>query len=197
MNAGKLLSAGLLSTLLVACESGNQPAVGQAEREKVVPVINALTKSAAMQAGYGISREVVGEEPDFDIFNDEMTKQMKEAGICENFIELAKEISQSMRTDFQFNWMTSPRFLNIVSCLESNAESFGEGTNPDAVMGVIDQCICAGSGTLFGAVGFGWNGKYKSPQINQYKAPNVGTYRSPDVGGYKSPTIPGYKGPAL
>lgn len=197
MKPGKILSLGLLSAMLAACNSSTETAKGDAEREKVIPVVNALTKAAALQAGYGISREVVGNEKDMDFFNEEMTKELQALGICDNFIELAKEITQSVLRDKKFNWMTSSRFMDIVSCMESNAGGLGEGAGPDAAMAVIDQCICGGSGTLFGSLGYSWSGQYKSPQLNVYKAPNIGTYKSPDVGSYKSPTVPGYKSPAL
>lgn len=200
MKAGKLLSLGLLSAaMFVACDTGSQPAPAgdSATRRQVTPMVNALTKAAAVQAGYGMSREAAADDQGFDFFNEQMAKQLEAAGVCSNFIDLLKEITQSSQQDSAFNWMTSSRFMDIVSCMESNASGLGENANPDAVMSVIDQCICAGSGTLFGALGYAWTGKYKSPELNTYKAPSEASYKSPSDGSYKSPNLPSYKSPSL
>lgn len=199
MKPGKLLSLGLLSAMLAACNSGTDtPKGGNVDGRTIAPAINALTKAAATQAGLEMSR--VGDE-DFNPFDEKMVAAMKEVGICEGFILLAEEIFQSMESDTSFNFATSPRFAEMVECIAGEVQSFtpGKAPSPDAVMGLIDKCLCgSGGGTVFGAIAaYNWSAKYKVPSLSVYKSPSTGNYKSPSLGNYKSPSLGNYKSPAL
>lgn len=198
MKPGKILSLGLLSAMLVACNSGTEstPAT-EVDGRTIAPAVNALTKAAALQAGFQMSREAVADKP-VNPFDTTVAKSLGQIGVCQNFIDLINELAATAPTQGQ-TLMKSERFMKVVSCFETEAQGLSDGSDIDAVFALFDKCFCDGSGgSVFGAIaGYAWTAKYKAPQLSAYKAPATGNYKSPSLGNYKSPSLGNYKSPGL
>lgn len=196
MKPGKILSFGIMAAMLVACDSATTTPAGQADGNKIGPAVNAVAKVGALQAGYGISREAAADSGfDFKAFdNQEFQNQLREIGICENFIDLIGELANLSPTQNT----TPPKLAKVISCMTTESQNLAENADGEALFPVLDKCFCDGSGTVFGAIAaYAWNGKYKSPQLTTYKAPATGSFKTPNTGTYKSPTLQGYKSPSL
>jgi len=200
MKAGKLLSIGLLSAALFGCEQASEPATSsQVDGHKVGSAVNALSKTAARQAGYAMSYESADSSSGgFDQFSDPAFQdQLRSIGICENFIQLVSEFSTANQGTGQPTY--SSRLLKVVQCLEDETKNMSEETSGDALFPVLDKCFCDGSGTVFGAIRAYTFAKYGAPQFNGYSAPATKGYGSPSAApGYSAPAAaPGYSAPSL
>ncbi len=191
MKTGKLLSIAILSIMVWGCNSSIESGAAKPDAAKVGFAVNTVAKTSALQAGYGISREVVADTGgiDTELFaSEEFQAQMKAIGICDNFIELIGELGSKTNQ--------SPRLEKVVSCLVDETEGLGKDVSGDAFFPIFDKCFCDGSGAVFGAIlAYSWD--YRAPALISFKAPVVGTYKAPVLPGYKSPSIPGYKAPSL
>lgn len=196
MKAVRILSVGLLSAWIWGCNQSTEPAPRQAGTVNVAPAVNALSKAAALKAGYGMSREAV--DSGFDPFNAQIAQSLEQLGVCDNFVQLINEIINAGSDSSEQTLMNSPRFRNVVSCFESEAANLAANTSPDQLFPIFDKCFCNGSGTVFGAL-FAMS-RYSAPQFNGYSAPVAARgYTSPSVApGYNSPSpAPGYSAPNL
>ena len=200
MKAGRILSIGFLSLLAFACDQGTQPAPasqGQVDGRRISPAVNALTKTAALQAGYGMSREAAVEGDSADAFDSALVDAFQKIGICQNFIDMVTEVIHAGSENAQQTLLASPRFQRVVSCFETEAQSLQGTEDINLIFGVFDKCFCEGSGSVFGAIAaYAWK-NYSAPQLNGYTAPKLGTYKSPDLPGYQAPSLPGYKAPSI
>jgi hypothetical protein len=198
MNPGKILSLGLLSAFLWACNSSTEPAPPRSgvDGRQIAPAINALSKVGAYHAGMGMSREVAAADSGFNPFSEEVTKALKDVGVCDNFIQLINELAQSKGDQ---SIMESPRFTKVISCFETEGQGLNEQSSVQDMLGIFDKCFCDGSGSVFGAIrAYAFSG-YSAPQFNVYSAPVTAPgYGAPSpASGYSAPSLPGYSAPSL
>ncbi|GEM_PF-7100673 len=196
MRTAKLFSLCFISALLWNCDQPTQSDAKARNERLATPGINALTKAAALNAGLRISREV---PPGLDAspFSSEALAAMRDAGLCDNFILLLDEMVQSEHDTAA----SYPQLTAVFNCVEKNAGSMSAAASVDEIMGVIDQCFCDGSGTLFGGfAGLTLNAYSRpgNPAGAGYSRPSPGSvYSTPTVPGYSAPFIPGYTAPSL
>src|SRR5690606_37639224 len=178
MQKGKTLSLCLLAAMLWNCNEATSPEKAGTDPASVPATIDALAKKAAVQAGYSISPPN-DEGPDLgDAFSAEALTAMRDAGLCDNFVKLVEEISQNEDA------LAGPRFKNVVTCLTDKVESITAQSSESAIMGIVEDCFCAGSGSLF--AGFG------NFAFSTYSAPSSAggsTYSAPSTSssGYSAP----------
>lgn len=199
MKAGHILSAGLLSVWVFGCNQATEPAQRQVDGRTIAPAVNALSKVAAVHAGYGMSREVAN-DPSVNPFDSAVAQSLQQIGVCDNFVQLIQEILNAGSTANEQTLMNSPRFQKVVTCFESEANNLTGTEAPEALLPIFDKCFCDGSGTVFGAIAAYAFGKYQAPHFNGYSAPiSARGYSSPSVApGYSSPSAaPGYSAPSL
>src|SRR6185369_6537418 len=72
MKSVRILSVGILSVWIWGCNQTTEPASHQAGTRNVAPAVNALTKVAALKAGYGMSREAA--DSSFDFFDESIAQ---------------------------------------------------------------------------------------------------------------------------
>jgi hypothetical protein len=149
--------------------------------------VNALTKLAADKVGLRVATPGQSME---DPFGPDALKALRDAGLCENFIQLINDMLQSPDIE---TFMQGPRFMNVVSCIEQKSSGFSAGAEPseDQIFSIVEDCFCAGSGSLFVGLGFT---RYSAP-----RAPGGGyTSPNPPAPGYSSPSSPaaGYSSPS-
>ena len=195
MKSVRILSVGILSVWIWGCNQTTEPASHQAGTRNVAPAVNALTKVAALKAGYGMSREAA--DSSFDFFDESIAQQLEKMGVCENFVQLFREFSQADSNSGQ-SLMNSPRLMNVVTCFENEAANLEGSEDPNKIFPIFDKCFCGGSGSVFGAL-FQVSG-YSAPQFNGYSAPVTAKgYSAPVTApGYSAPTVaPGYSAPTL
>ena len=201
MQSGQILSVGLLSVLMFGCEEATRPEQSREPGRYMVPAVNAVSKSAALKAGFGMSREVADTSTDFSAMfkNEQFQQQMRDIGICENFIQLVVELGTTKAGQS----MESPRFEKVVTCLVNETKTLGSAASEksgEAWFPLFDKCLCDGSGTVFGAIRAYAVAGYSAPRFNGYSAPVAAPgYSSPSVApGYGSPSpAPGYSAPSL
>jgi hypothetical protein len=196
MKAVRILSVGLLSAWIWGCNQSTEPAPRQSGTVNVAPAVNALSKAAALKAGYGMSR--VSADTSFNPFSADMAQSLEQLGVCDNFVQLINELVNAGSDSSEQTLMSSARFQNVVSCFESEAANIAANASTDEIFPIFDKCFCNGSGTVFGAL-FRVSG-YSAPHFNGYSAPVAAHgYSSPSVApGYSSPApAPGYSSPSL
>src|SRR4051812_2259174 len=91
MKAIRILTTGLLSVWIWGCNQTTEPASHQSGTVNVAPAVNALSKVAALKAGYGISREAAT-DPNVNPFDSAMAQSLEQLGVCDNFVQLINEI---------------------------------------------------------------------------------------------------------
>jgi len=196
MKAVRILSVGLLSAWIWGCNQTTEPASHQSGSVNVAPAVNALSKVAALKAGYGITREAAS-DPEVNPFDSAMAQSLAQLGVCDNFVQLINEIIHADSAAEQ-TLMNSPRFMNVISCFETEAKNLTSSEDPNVILPIFDKCFCNGSGSVFGAL---FNvSKYSAPQFNGYSSPVPAKgYGSPTVvPGYSAPApAPGYSSPSL
>ncbi len=199
MRAGHILSAGLVSILAFGCNQSTEPSPRAVDGRAIAPTVNALTKVAAVHAGYGISREAA--QGDVNPFGEEAAKMLAVIGICDNFIQLVRQVANPADNDAEETLMSSPRFQKVLSCFEEEAPKLANASpsDPNAILPIFDKCFCDGSGTVFGAIRAYAFSKYSEPQFNGYSAPSTKGYGTPTTApGYSAPSAaPGYSAPSL
>jgi hypothetical protein len=197
----RTLSIGFLATMLWNCNSSTQPDTASMPDPKISQTVNALTKIAAVQAGYvplGQSRVTQDEMP-FDV---RALAELKNAGLCQGFIDLFQEIAtnqQSMATG-----VIPPRLQQVVTCFSQKADLFTDSTAfATNFLSIVEDCFCNGTGSIFADFNFTL-GKYGPPtQGVQYGAPAITAvpYSAPTVTGssYSAPnsTAETYSAPDL
>lgn len=198
MKAGHILSAGLVSILVFGCNQATEPSPRAVDGRAIAPAVNALTKAAAVKSGYGISREAAA--GDVDPFSEDVARMLTDIGICDNFIQLVREVANSVDTTGG-NLMNSPRFQKVLACFEKETPNLMNQSTEDpyAILPIFDKCFCDGSGTVFGAIRAYAFARYSAPQLNGYSAPATRGYGSPSAApGYSAPSAaPGYSAPSL
>jgi hypothetical protein len=202
MKAGKILSIGLLSAFVFGCDQATEPATrSQVDGHKVGAAVNALTKSAAVQAGYGISRATA--DDGVNPFDTSIVSALQQIGVCDNFIQLMNEIITAGPNGQSL--MEQPRFMKVVTCFEAEAKNLAvtdtsAEISPDIIFPIFDKCFCDGSGSVFGAIRAYAFSKYSAPTFTGYSAPSAARgYSAPAVApGYGTPAAaPGYSAPGL
>jgi hypothetical protein len=199
MQLVKTLSFGLLATLLWNCNDATEPEAISVKDVRVPATINALVKTAAVNAGLVAIEPPTNEEtlP----FSTSALATLKSAGLCQGFIDLFEEIS-STDQNFESGSFT-PRLQEVVTCFTKKIieDSTLVETN---FMSVVDECFCKGTGTLFGSFAFNL-AKYAPPEIGGgYSRPvtSPAPYSAPVSTGapYSAPSTPageGYSAPGL
>ena len=74
--------------------------------------------------------------------------------------------------------------------------STGVAPSESQILSLINDCICAGSGSLFGNFAIS---TYAPPKFSGYAPPTMSgeTYAAPTIPGYSKPAFPGYAPPKL
>jgi hypothetical protein len=206
MQTTRILSLGLLAAMMFGCEQASAPATPPQSRQQAVPTINALTKIAALSAGYQMSREAVLpdelEEDEGNPFDPEKMGDLSSIGLCPNFVLLVQEMIQGISANPQsLEPIFTPRLKKVVMCLENKAQAFSSQPSDAVIFGIISDCFCDGSGSLFlGIDNFAFNA-YAPPGVpggKGYAAPVAATpYAAPTSTGYSAPAISGYAAPSL
>jgi hypothetical protein len=170
---------------------------------RIPNTVNSISEYAAITAGYQITSQAAA-LPDTNegAFGPDMFKAFADAGICQNFVLILEELLSNVQGGGQSvdPFAASPRLRNVATCLEKKAQGFSTGAEPSEsqVLSLIDDCFCAGSGTLFGNFAFS---KYAPPEFSGYGTPVVSgtTYAAPTISGYSAPAVPGkgYAPPGL
>ncbi len=186
----RTLSIGFLATILWNCNSSTQPDNTSNPDPKISQTVNALTKIAAVNAGYVPLGQSMVADTDMP-FDVKALSELKNAGLCQGFIDLFQEISanqQSMATG-----VIPPRLQQVVTCFSQKADLFTDSTAFESnFFSMVEECFCNGTGSLFG------NFNYK---LAKYGPPTQGiTYGAPAITGapYSAPTVTGssYSAPA-
>jgi hypothetical protein len=201
----KLLSIGLLSAAMFGCEQANEPAATSRNRQQAVPTINALTKFAALNAGYQISREVVADTGHGGPFDADALGELGNIGLCPNFVLLVQEMVQGLQNINPMNPnvvpIYTPRLKKVVACVESKSEGMTAAPSEALVFSILSDCFCDGSGSLFFGIDAFTLNVYSAPGIpggQGYRSPVTATpYAAPTTTGYSAPSIPGYSAPSL
>lgn len=200
MQITKLFSLAPLACMLLACNDSTPPTASTQPDGRVPSAINALTKRAADQAGYAVAAP--GAQTDFT-FTPDMITALRNAGLCENFVELVQELASNPQS--QESVFAGPRFQQVVMCLDEKSQAWAN-TSVDPtdteIRGVIEDCFCNGSGSLF--LNFTGLTRYSAPVApgGGYRSPSTGTpYSAPQpAGGYSAPASAGghgYSAPSL
>ena len=212
MKLTSTLALGFAAALLWNCNNTTQPE-SRAIDSKVPAIVNSVANYAAYSAGFQ-SIEVSAMGPvdtteDENPFGPEGLSALEGLGLCPNFILIVQELINSLQNINPGNeqsfdpFSASPRLATAFQCLETKAKSFSASVQPSEAeaIALIDECMCAGSGTLFGSYLFA---AYRAPGVpgNAYAAPGVpgNGYAAPGVsGGYSAPAVPGqgYAPPSL
>lgn len=205
----KILSIGLVGLVgaaaLAGCDQATQPETRAGNEKQITPAINALTKMAALQAGYQITREAaLPDEEENDPFESMFSAQtldaMRNAGLCQGFISLLEEISR-IDKDTSESLVASSHLMQVGQCLVDKIPSLTNTQDPKAVLGAVEDCFCGGTGTLFAGFSLMSLNAYAPPVTARTYNPPTSTgspYGPPAVvPGYSAPSIPGYKAPSL
>jgi hypothetical protein len=196
----KTLAFCSMAALLWNCNDSTPPTSATQTNRQVVRGEDMLAKLAATQAGYSVMPVDPQPEKDDNFFTPELAKAMRDAGVCENLILIAEEILGSIG-DSNATFLTSPRFMEAVTCLDTKAKSFSSEPSGEQILGLVGECLCNGTGTLFFAPGFS---RYSIPRPpGGYRTPTTTStpYSTPQTStGYSAPSNPGgqgYSAPSL
>jgi hypothetical protein len=202
------IALGFAAAALWNCNDATQPE-SRAVDKRVPAMVNSVANYAAYSAGLQ-SLEVKAMGPVEDTsdeenpFGPEGLQALEAVGLCPNFFLIVQELVQNLQSmDPQSNanpFEASPHLMEAFQCLESKSQGFSTvAPTPAEAIGIIDQCLCAGSGTLFGNFLFATYGAPKVPG-GGYSSPRVpGVYAAPRIQGYSAPAVPGkgYAAPSL
>ncbi len=206
----KNLALILATTLFWNCEQPVQPTAKSPNESKIVPAVNSMTAYAARKTGIAVTAPAVSVAPvtTDNPFTADALKEMKDAGLCDNFVQLIGELSQSS-TQNSSGFMSSPRFQKVMTCLENDVSAWANAqTTPDdqMIMNEVDKCFCDGTGSLFSGLRALTLNSYSAPSSpggHGYSAPQPSSTSysapsSPAPSTYASPTTaPGYSAPSL
>lgn len=202
------LALGFAAMALWNCDDAARP-TSAANAENVPAVVNSISKYAALSSGYEVSSatpanaKVLGPNLEHGI-PPETFQEMRNLGICENFVLIAEDLFQEFDISGQSRdpEAVSARFLGTVKCLIKEMKPVG-GKSIEVGFDLLDKCFCAGQGSLF-ALGLPLV-QYTvpgSPGGRGYSAPTIstGVYGPPVLPGYSPPATPGgtgYSTPSL
>lgn len=171
---------------------------------RIPNTVNSITEYAAVTAGYQITSQAAA-LPVEDVeeeggFSPDMFNAFADAGICRNLILIAEELAINIQKGGQTAdpFAASPRLRDVFVCLEDKAQGFSSSTafSEAQVLSLIDDCICAGSGSLFGNFTIS---KYAPPDFHGFAPASAASnaYAPPTLSGYSKPALPGYAPPKL
>jgi hypothetical protein len=169
---------------------------------RIQNTVNNVSEYAAITAGYQLTSKAAAlpDTNDGDAFGPDMFKAFADAGICENFVLILEELLSNVQGGGQSvdPFAASPRLRDVGQCLTEKAQSFSMSVEPSEaqILSLIDDCFCAGSGSLFGNFNVS---KYGPPKFSGYTPPviSTNTYAPPTISGYSKPAFPGYAPPKL
>lgn len=202
MKLTKTLALGFAAAMVWNCnDAPTQPETASVD-PRVPNTVNSISEYAAITAGYQITSQAAA-LPDTNeetAFGPDMFKAFADAGICRNFVLLLEELTTNIQSGGQTMdpFAASPRLKRVSECIEDKAQGFSMGSSPSEsdILSLIDNCFCAGSGTLFGNFAIS---KYAPPNFSGYAPPASAsqTYAPPVISGYSKPAFPGYAPPKL
>jgi hypothetical protein len=207
------IALGFAAMALWNCTETTQPETRQVD-PKVPYIANAVANYAAYSAGYSIVKDATQgsaalvDTGDSDPFGPEGLKVLAEIGLCPNLILIVEELFQNIRAagpnpQSIDPFAASPHLLEAAQCLESKAKGFSAAAPPDqaAVMSVVDECLCAGGGSIFAGFAFSVYGPPGVVGGRGYSEPviNATPYSPPTLPGYSQPATigEGYQAPSL
>lgn len=192
------------AALLWNCnDAATKPEDGSVD-PRIPNTVNSITEYAAVTAGYKITSQApvmpVEDVEEDSGFSPDMFNKFADAGICRNLVLIAEELANNLQSGGQTAdpFAASPRLRKVFVCLEDKAQQFASAAafSESQVLSLIDDCICAGSGSLFGNFAIS---KYAPPDFHGYAPPSASSdaYAPPTLSGYSKPALPGYAPPKL
>ena len=164
MQLVKTLSLGLLATVLWNCNGTTQPE-STASKNPAPASVNALVKVAAT----GPTQTT--KSGSFDIPKEAMDA-MKAAGVCQGLLDLFDDLTNDPDAFKDGNVPDS--YMQTAMCVADKAENLKDDPNAgEKMFTVIEECICKGSGTLWGGLQVAFS-KYSRPvtSASLYSAPS-------------------------
>ena len=165
MQLVKTLSLGLLATVLWNCNGTTQPDSSASKNVDVPATVNALAKVAAT----GPTQTT--KSSSFDIPKEAMDA-MKAAGVCQGLLDLFDDLSN--HPDAFKDGNVPESFKQTAMCVADKAKDLeGDAEAGEKMFNVIEECICKGSGSLWGGLQIAFS-KYSRPvtSASLYSAPS-------------------------